>query len=1013
MLGVSAVLLLLLALSFALFYWNRDWVERKLFETLGELQKGAITVRDIHFAPLSQVPNIAIRLDSVTYFEHQAADRDPGERPILEVETVYIAFDLLDLLRGRINVSSLTIRGGSFYLCFYSNQSFNLFKAFGIGQVDAEPTAGGRVSSDMDLRLDNIQLINLRGRIEYQELPLAVHLHINRLAAGFRYREQVDAVRLRTELQLEQVNFRNRPFRPDKSVRLDLDFLLDEQTMLSRLRRGTFAVEGLHFDVTGSYLLRDAGWIDLQLRASDQELTLFSYLIEDKVINRNLDLLRQGNLYLNGTIRGPTFNRVPEIAFHFGAERLQLLIPGEEKKAIEELGFSGFFTTGRADDLSEALLRVDSLSARLPGGQVHGRFEVANLLDPFFRLHCHLQARIDGWDRLFKLGPLDSLSGAVSLQANMEGSLSGDERGRFSPRDSLRLQLDDVALHWPGYKQRFTGIYGTLRNREADLYVEALTGIYGSSRLKLRGRLRRALPRLLSNKALADADLWLRVDQLNTSEWPGLNTFLGLSAGERVSNLAIDFSLFPAKGIRKGHWLSGAVLQVRDAHADFQRLPAIRHLKGQLRFPHRRQDTLAIKVDELEADLKPGALQWRNGRLQITGETLQASGLLEFQKIALSEWMNIWEGKDRAARIHTYTTRRLSGRLPFSGRYRIGARRIDSLNVTDGDLRIRYRDTASLELEGLNVFVSRAVFQRQIRLPYLFSSLKGQVEINTLRSAMFGDITIRCQLEGRKNYYSVNASLLEGAGVVEEGLVVINLSKRLPHYRLRYHVAEFPAERLLPLSGQASRLRGPINITIDLSTSGRKTDEWMHYANGTLNIEGRNLQLSGLNLDDQSLQARLGRGVPLTGLGEFLLPGPFAAVLTGGPDFSEKLVMPFRPGQETQVEHMISSWRLADGVLESRDLGLVTPRYRFGGHGRIHLSADSLESLRIALVDKRGCALFTDQVSGPYSELHFRQSSTGLLPPDSVLEVRKLKEAPDCKPFYKGRLLHPFQNGKY
>lgn len=1012
-LGLLAGLLAILVLATALFYWRRDWVERKLFETLGELQSGAISVEDIHFAPLSQLPDVSIRLDGVTYYEHQPGERKPEEQPILQVKTVYIAFDLWALLQGRIDVSSLTFRDGAFRLLFYPDNSFNLFNAFGIRQARPEHTARGRgASAGMDLRLDGIRLINLEGRVEHQGLPLTTRLHIDRLIAGFRYQEQVDAVRLRCGLQLQEVILRERGFRPDKNVQLDLDFLLDEQTMLSRLRRGTLAVEGLQFDLTGTYLLRDAGWIDLELSASDEELTLLSYLVEEKVIDRNLDLLRRGNLYLNGTVRGETFNHLPEIAFNFGAEELHLDIPGEAEP-IEELGFSGFFTTGEADDLSESLLRIDNLSGRLPGGYLRGRLEVTNFLDPFFRLHCDLRTRIDGWDKAFKLGRLDSLSGTIALVAGMEGSLDGDERGRFSPRDSLRLELNDAALRWPGFSRRFTGLNGTLRNREADLLIEALQGRYGGSRLKVRGRLPQALPRLLGGKPLPGADLWLRADRIQPREWPWLGTLSWLPDGEEITNLAADFSLRVPSDARKRTRQGNVVLQVRQGRAAFQQLPDIRQLSGAFRLPRRKNAPFSFVLKELEADLKPGGLSWRDGRLQVNGNKITASGVLGLDGVPVHRWIYGWgTPKGPGAAPSVDTTQRLSGRLPFSGSYHAAARRIDSLTVQDGDLTFRYRDTGMVRLDGLDLSLAQAVFQRPIKPPAVFSHLKGEAQVNAFRSGMFDAFSFRCVVEGRKNFYSIGASVLEKSGVVEEGIVTIDLSRRQPAYRLRYHLATMPAERLFRHFDRTPRLHGPVSFTVDLSTNGRDAGEWLRQAGGTLHIEGRDLRLIGVDLKDQLTQLQAGRPFRLIGLGAYWLPGPFGATLTRGLDFTDMLGTPFQPGHETPVVHLISSWRLKDGVLESRDLGLTTPRFRIGAQGRIRLPADSLELLRVAVVDDQGCALFSQRAAGPYRRLRFRQSGLGGLPADTVFDVRTLAPPTPCTPFYRGALRHPQRTGQ-
>jgi len=566
LLALASLLAFLLAVGFLLFHFNKDQIKEALLRYVQEHQQGEIHIEAVQFSPLSALPHIAVRLDEVLYYERTSGDRSETERPILEVEQAYLGFNLLPLLRGSYDIREISLRNGEVNLIFYPDNSVNLLNALGIGQVRSEPmNIRESTGPDVDLLLDKLRLKNLKASVVHQRLHMKTEVDVKNLSAGLRYRKGVDDVQLDAGLEFRFLEYNEKTYLREKAIQLDLDFTVDEQTMVSHIRKSRLIFEGLAFDMNGTYAFRESGLANLTLDASDEDMTLLSYLIEDDILDRNLDILHEGNAYLRGTVSGKTINHIPDITFRFGAENINLDIPGQ-REAIEQLGFSGYFSTGEADNFSETVLRIDELHGCLPGGQISGGLEIVNFSDPLLTASCRLNANIDGWDRVFKLGPIQQLAGRIALHADVKNRKLFRPEKLLDRVETFRLEIAEAGFQWPDLPQRFDSIDARIEHRGNRLALEQLSMRYGTSVLAASGTVGNVLSWLFRPSSGVFADLELQARRLKPAELPGLEVLARSLPGGRISSLQFDLALNTAANLSS----SIAPLQIKNLIAYYR-----------------------------------------------------------------------------------------------------------------------------------------------------------------------------------------------------------------------------------------------------------------------------------------------------------------------------------------------------------------------------------------------------------------------------------------------------------
>jgi len=123
---------LILIIATAMLYIFKDDISKKLLLSLNDIQNGEITLEDISFSLSAQFPSISLRLNNTDYYEHPIYKMDTTEIPLREFHEIYAAINILDLIGGRINVSKITIDGGTLNFVTYKDCIVNLFNVLSL-----------------------------------------------------------------------------------------------------------------------------------------------------------------------------------------------------------------------------------------------------------------------------------------------------------------------------------------------------------------------------------------------------------------------------------------------------------------------------------------------------------------------------------------------------------------------------------------------------------------------------------------------------------------------------------------------------------------------------------------------------------------------------------------------------------------------------------------------------------------------------------------------------------------
>ncbi|MCC5868715.1 MAG: AsmA family protein [Gammaproteobacteria bacterium] len=359
-----------------------------------------------------------------------------------------------------------------------------------------------------------------------------------------------------------------------------------------------------------------------------------------------------------------------------------------------------------------------------------------------------------------------------------------------------------------------------------------------------------------------------------------------------------------------------------------------------------------------------------------------------------------------------------------------------SLQFVHGDSRVAQIERVRLQLAVAPLFVGRVELRRlvldgaDIRIVRDASgdfnvSFPGQAQaqLDLPPSVSFsGAISYLDEASGRR----IELSDVAADGRVREGGLTLDpvelmvfggpgrgrldadFSADIPIWTLEFKVDGFELEEALQALEPEARAEGKLTFSTELSASGAAWEDVVGSLKGSLSLHGTALTLHGTDLDARLSDYDSTRRFGLLDVGAVLLAGPVGLVATKGRDFARLLS---GANGQTEFREVNSTWTIRQGVAQADDVAAATKDNRLAARGKLDFSAGRFEDLTIMLLDKHGCAVLEQAVTGPFEnpEVEEPGAIATLVGPLTELLQRGIDQFTDeeCEVVYEGAVQHP------
>ena len=339
---------------------------------------------------------------------------------------------------------------------------------------------------------------------------------------------------------------------------------------------------------------------------------------------------------------------------------------------------------------------------------------------------------------------------------------------------------------------------------------------------------------------------------------------------------------------------------------------------------------------------------------------------------------------------------------------------VEKISVSGG--RLEYTDEGSgkrIEAGGFDADIRNISYGGTGGAGLLRSiSFEGDIICKTLAVDKLTAANLVMGASGAKGILDIRPVSMDIFGGTGKGSMHVDVTGASPQYRV---IAALSALRIEEVVGAASpgkfppkSIEGAVNISADLTATGKSTDEVLRSLSGDLSLNGKNLTLSSYDIDTLITKYERSQNFNLVDVGAFFLAGAFGPVLTKSYNFGS--LYEEMQGGKGIIRQFVSIWKIDHGMAEATDVALASKKYRIAMKGGLNLISDRFVNVTVAVLDKRGCAVYSQKVHGPFGKPQIDKvsivESIGGSLSNAAKDAWKLMSR-ECTVFYSGSVAQP------
>ncbi|MBK9098870.1 MAG: hypothetical protein IPM14_12260 [bacterium] len=931
--------------------------------------------------------------------------------PVFKIKEAYVSINVVDLFSSNISASEISFENGSINLIVYPDSQINIVKAIK-GANEDEYEAKDELSKadstkkeeqniptqkpELSLHIENLEFVNILVNAENKFKKNKIQFRIERLQSDFSYKQKEITASIDFDGHIDSLIKNNASILSDLQIGINSNLQINPDSVFVSFNEGNISIGKAQFQFNGIFNSKNEGYIDVSVKGVDEDFSLFSLFLSETGL-RNL---KSGRVDLEARVNGKTYSEFPVIDVSFGLSKVFLTNP-ITKREIKNLNLTGNFTSGKNDDWSEAELIIDTLYADLPDGFVKLSGSINNFTQPQLNLILFLSADVTGLDKLFSLGTISDLQGKIEITDKIVGKYLISEKRYVNEMNEAKISFEDFGLNVPG-TIRFDNINGIIKRNNDDLEFANLKVVSEGTDFLINGEVKNAMALLFNREEDITGDLQIKSKVFDLPNFLFFDPSIKRDFNHRILDIDVDvIAKTSTSKAAKFKSFPEIEFQIRKINATAEGfLPRLKINSGTFKIS---ENILGfnLKFTNFKTDFLTGNFNFTGEYNTSKYQPFYIKAETNFKNINLSELF--YAAEDTIPEI---MNGKLSGKFFTELQFPTDSLVLKYVKIKNSNVVYEFsKDT--ITAKNFQLFLTDIYFNDKINpnpLATIFLTAKLKSDIISSRNFNFSDLDF--SINSRNGTFEIRSEVVRLFGENARGNSTFTLSPfvKNPKYSLVFNDVNFNAEKLLESFNENPVIAGPLNLSLNLTSSGEEWENIVDNIQGTISLSGENLSLNGLDADEIIDKFKRSQNFNLIDLGAVLLAGPVGLAVTKGTDFARVFV--FNSGKTTKIVKMVSNWEIISGVFKIEDAAFATNKNRVALVGSIGFADQELD-LTIALLNKNGCSIFIQDVFGDLNspELGKVKVVGTLLAPvknltDDLLGV-------ECDVFYSGSVEHP------
>jgi hypothetical protein len=531
---LSAVLLFGVVL--AILWAKQDDIVQELITAANEDFQGQITLEGSHLSPFVNFPYTSIDLEGLRIYEH----KDTTERPLLELQDLYIGLDIITVISGDFEIKSIKAANGHLDLEQYTDGSMNLLNALA--------TTDGAEAPDEDLHL-NLKQISVEQVLlnkHNQESDLTLIADVEWAETSFESNAELMDIELSSAFALSVIQQGDTSFIHDKNFEITTGFNLDNATQLATVLPSAIQLENALFAVEGTIDLKNDANLDLTFEGRKDNFDLLLAFAPPELAPTLDRYSNAGDIFFDATLKGKSVNgHSPALTANFGCED-GYFSNDLNNKRLDEMQFKGHFYTFQDEGPEAMEFAIESFSVRPEAGIFAGGLIVKNFDAPDINLQLDSDFDLDFLSKFLNVEELQDLRGHVMLRMNFHDiiDLERPETSieRLNESYYTELEVTDLGFTSPDFHLPIEDIDVMIRMDGHAASIENFSFRAGQTDLQLTGEVD-DLPAILHHTDIpVNASLTLRSERIDLLELTSGDTLNSKPFNEVLTDVDTQFS---------------------------------------------------------------------------------------------------------------------------------------------------------------------------------------------------------------------------------------------------------------------------------------------------------------------------------------------------------------------------------------------------------------------------------------------------------------------------------------
>lgn len=447
--GLSILIpLLLFGVLCTVLIFKKDAVVAELLKTANDDFKGTIALQGTTISPFENFPYISIDLKGLTVFE----TKNTTQKPILNLEDVYIGFDIWTILAGKYEVKTLKLKGGFVAIVQEVDGTFNIMKAF-------EPQKPiDNIEEEFHLDLQKIKIDKVKISKINKADSLAVEAKLEKAIIRFEKNATHINFGFDSDFYLNILKNNEATYIKNKHFDVKTAFSFNKKSHKINFQPSEILFEKGLFGMEGSIDFDDDFNTDLTFKGKKPNFDLLIAFAPESLSETLKEYDNRGDIFFEASVKGKTANgNLPAVTAKFGC-KAGFFDNKETDKKLDQMSFTASYSNGEERNLSSSIFTLTDFSAKPEAGIFKGNLIIKNFNSPEIDMKIDSDFDLDFLTKFFNLKDFSNLTGKVALKMNFhdiidlarpERSLERLNQAYYSELLITNLNFKSKSYHLP------------------------------------------------------------------------------------------------------------------------------------------------------------------------------------------------------------------------------------------------------------------------------------------------------------------------------------------------------------------------------------------------------------------------------------------------------------------------------------------------------------------------------------------------------------------------------------